>query len=301
MALSGLHLLITLRCTYECEHCFVWGSPQNSATMTLEKVRQVICQARELEGCRWIYFEGGEPFLYYSLLTTGVREAAEAGFKVGIVSNGYWATSLDDARENLRPFAGLLDDLSVSSDLFHGSQRVSPESAYIRQAAEELRIPFDVISVCSDAAASGGPDCESGVESSSVRFRGRAAEKLVTLESGKEARLFTDCPYEKLEDPGRIHVDPSGNLHICQGIVIGNLFEKPLPQILEEFDSATHPIVGPLLEGGPFQLAERYELPVGGGFNDACHLCYNTRKNLLTRFEKELAPREMYGLGELQN
>ena len=33
--LRELHLLLTYQCTFECDHCFVWGSPFQTATMTL--------------------------------------------------------------------------------------------------------------------------------------------------------------------------------------------------------------------------------------------------------------------------
>ena len=63
MELSGLHLLLRYRCTLECEHFFVWGSPWQSGTMTLLDVRHILQQAEDLSMVKWIYFEGGEPFL----------------------------------------------------------------------------------------------------------------------------------------------------------------------------------------------------------------------------------------------
>ena len=38
MKLSGLHLLLTYQCTFECDHCFVWGSPWQTGTLTLEQI-----------------------------------------------------------------------------------------------------------------------------------------------------------------------------------------------------------------------------------------------------------------------
>ena len=84
MKLTGLHILLTYQCTYECEHCFVWGSPRQSGTLTLEQVEDILKQAKDA-GVESIYFEGGEPFLYYAILSKGVRLAAEMGFSVGIV------------------------------------------------------------------------------------------------------------------------------------------------------------------------------------------------------------------------
>jgi len=119
MKLSGLHLLLTYQCNLECDHCFVWGSPWQNATMTLHIVREILNQGKDLGTVKWIYFEGGEPFLYYAVLVKGIQEAAQMDFRVGIVSNGYWATDENDAVECLKPLAGLVQDLSVSSHLYH--------------------------------------------------------------------------------------------------------------------------------------------------------------------------------------
>jgi len=43
--LDAVHLLVTYRCTYACDHCFVWGSPEQDATMTLAQLRSVVDQA----------------------------------------------------------------------------------------------------------------------------------------------------------------------------------------------------------------------------------------------------------------
>jgi pyruvate-formate lyase-activating enzyme len=41
-----------------------------------------------------VTLDGGEPFLYYAALRCGVEMASDAGFRVGVVSNAYWATVL---------------------------------------------------------------------------------------------------------------------------------------------------------------------------------------------------------------
>ena len=118
--LSGLHLLLTYQCTFECDHCFVWSGPFQTGTMTLDTVDHVLAEAGRLGTIEWIYFEGGEAFLYYAILQSGVLRAKAQGFKVGIVTNAYWAHSEDDALEWLRPMAGSIDDPSISSDSYHG-------------------------------------------------------------------------------------------------------------------------------------------------------------------------------------
>ncbi len=298
MKLSGLHLLLTYQCTFECDHCFVWGSPWQTGTMTLENIRHIVREAQDIGTITSMYFEGGEPFMYYATLLAGARLAREAGFEVGIVSNSYWATSVDDAVEWLRPFAGLINDLSVSSDEYHYDVRLSQQARNACAAAERLGIPIGTISIAPPAS----PDASTGVgqlpdSESGVMYRGRAADKLSGKVRHHPWSRFTTCPHEDLRDPGRLHVDPLGNLHICQGIVIGNLFQTPLKEICERYDPDTHPITGPLLRGGPRSLVKDYDVPHREAYADACHLCYESRRLLRDRYPAILAPDQVYGLG----
>lgn len=296
MKLSGLHLLLTYQCNLECDHCFVWGSPWQSGTMTLHNVRRILQQAADLDTVEWIYFEGGEPFLYYAVLLSSVRAAASMGFQVGIVSNGYWATDEEDALACLRPFAGLIQDLSISSDSYHGGEKFSPQAKNATVAAKQLRIPLEVISIAQPAATDAVPASEQlPAGESAVLYRGRATEKLITQAAPRPWEQFTECIYEDLRKPGRFHVDPLGHLHICQGISLGNLYEKPLREICENYDPGSHPITGPLLKGGPVELLRCYGLPHKERYADACHLCYEARQLLRNRFPKILAPDQMYG------
>ncbi len=299
MKLNGLHLLLTYQCTLECEHCFVWGSPWQSGTLTLAQLDEILRQAKEVGTVDSIYFEGGEPFLYYAILAHSVQEAVRLGFKVGIVSNAYWATTVEDAVEWLKPFAGLLADLSVSSDLYHWSDSSRARARNASAAAEKLGIPLGTLSIAQpesvEAASTTGqlPPGECG-----VMYRGRAAEKLTARAARQPWDSFDECPHEDLREPGRVHVDAFGNLHLCQGLVIGNLFRTPLREICETYDPDRHPIAGALLAGGPAELVRRYGLPMAAGYADACHLCYTARLALRARFPEILSPDQMYGVCE---
>ncbi|MBM3179106.1 MAG: radical SAM protein [Chloroflexi bacterium] len=295
MKLSGLHILLTYQCTYECDHCFVWGSPWQKGTLTFEQIEQILEQAKEA-GITSIYFEGGEPFLYYAILVKAVRKAADMGFSVGIVSNAYWANSVADAEEWLRPFAGRLADFTVSSDLFHCNETLGEHPQNALTAAKWLNIPTGMISIAqpdADAKQTHGQIEDEGA----VMFRGRAAKMLVEkAASQRRWERFDSCPHEDLREPGRVHLDPLGNIHICQGITIGNVFETPLKEICEKYNADAHPICGPLLEGGPTALVTEYNLPHASSYADACHLCYEARITLRERFPQYLNPDQMYGV-----
>jgi MoaA/NifB/PqqE/SkfB family radical SAM enzyme len=274
----------------------VWGGPGQKGVLAIKQVEQILLQARQA-GVTSIYFEGGEPFLYYAVLVMGVRKAAELGFLVGIVSNAYWAVSIADALESLQPFAGRLADLTVSSDLYHCEKILGEHPQNALAAAKWMNIPTGMISIGqpgADATQAHGQI----TDQSAVMFRGRAAIVLAPLTpptSRHPWEDFTECSHEDLRDPGRIHVDPLGNLHICQGVVIGNLFEKPLKEICASYDPDTHPICGLLLEGGPAALVSEYNLPHEPTYADVCHLCYQARLALRDRFPQYLSPDQMYG------
>lgn len=294
--LSGLHLLLTYECNFECDHCFTWGAPSQTGTMTAESVEHVLAEAEATGTIKWIYFEGGEAFLYYHVLCSGVRKARERGFNVGIVTNAYWATTDTDARRWLKPLAGLIDDLSISSDVYHGGDEGSKCPDIARGAAKKLGIPVNFISVAQpEATEVTGAAGTLPAGESAVLYRGRAAELLASGVNPEPWQTFIECPWEDLRNPERVHVDPFGNLHICQGISIGNLFESPLAEILANYDPDTHPIVGPLLAGGPAEIVRQYELAHEDGYADHCHLCYKMRCELRERFPDVLTPDQMYG------
>jgi MoaA/NifB/PqqE/SkfB family radical SAM enzyme len=297
MNLNGLHLLLTYQCTSECDHCFVWGSPWQRGVMDMEHLHEILLQAREIDVLDWVYFEGGEPFMYYSILLRGVQMATAMGFHVGIVSNAYWAISPADAIACLKPFAALIEDLTISSDKYHNSDINFHLIENATAAANELEIPLKIINVAQPEqtkallAVGQIPDGESA-----VMYRGRAAIQLASRATPMPWKTFTICPHEDLRDPGRAHVDPFGNLHICQGISLGNVFKRSLKQICESYFAEEHPICGPLLRGGPVELGKGYNLPHEKTYADACHMCYETRLALRERFPEILMPDQMYGV-----
>lgn len=293
--LTGLHILLTYSCNYECDHCFVWGSPWQTGTFTLNQLEELFRQASEVASIQEIYFEGGEAFLFHPILVEAVGRAKKRGWRTGIVTNGYWATGVEDAWTWLQPLktAGL-DRLDLSCDLFHGDEEgLAPtESHPALVAARELFLETGTIAIDPPTGYRDPQEAEAGlpVTGGGVMYRGRAAETLVKKLPRQPWSSFTTCPYEDLISPGRIHVDPFGNLHLCQGLVMGNMFESPLKEILAQYDPDNVPIIASLVKGGPAQLVQDYSLEHESGYVDACHLCYRARQSLRSRFPAELRP-----------
>ena len=77
---------------------------------------------------------------------------------------------------------------------------------------------------------------------------------------------------------------------------MGNMWETPLSALVRDYHADSHPVCGPLLNGGPAALAVQYDVQHEEEYVDECHFCYLLRLALMDRFPQYLAPRQVYGL-----
>jgi len=298
--LTGMHFLLTYMCNLKCDHCFVYSGPDANGTFTLDQIREALDEAAKIGSIEWIYFEGGEAFLFYPLMMEGVRIARTRGFKVGIVTNAYFATSEKDGELWLGPLCDLgIADLSISDDSFHsGEEKDSPAK---RALAAAKRLGLTAGPICIEKPTiRAGKNKKQGwgapVTGGGAMLRGRAVEKLAGDLPKRPFKTFTECPYEDLRRPKRVHLDSYGNVQLCQGLSMGDMWQTPLSELVRAYDADSHPICGPLASGGPVLLAKRYGIRPDDRYVDACHFCYLVRRALVNRFPRYLAPRQAYGM-----
>ncbi len=299
--ITGIHFLLTYTCNSECDHCFLYCGPQSSGTFTIGQISQVLDEAAKIGTVEGVFFEGGEPFLFFPLLIESVRRARVIGFKVGVVTNAYGANSEEDAELWLRP---LLEEgvsfLNISNDAFHyGEKQENPATV---AASVAMRLGIDTSPICieqpkvlppaTDAQGKGLPVVGGG-----AMFRGRAVEKLSKDLPRRPWNELCECPHEDLLAPSRVHVDPYGNVQICQGLSMGNMWTTPLSELVANYRAESHPICGPLIRGGPAQLAQELGVRHESGYVDECHFCYLARRSIIDDYPDYLAPKQVYGLG----
>jgi len=293
--LDGIHFLVTYRCTYACDHCFVWGSPDAEGTMTLAQITSAIDQAAEC-GIESVYFEGGEPTLVYPVVLAAAAHARRRGLEWGMVSNCFWATSVEDAKVWLAPFVDLgISDLSLSSYAYFVEDADEDCLRNAVLAARELGLPMGVLEVGA-AACLDIPGLCLGEDVGEIMCKGRAAVELAPGRADRPPETLVTCPFEDFAEPGRAHLGCGGELQICQGISAGNVFADGLAAVLEGYDPARRPVIAEIQAGGPWALAQAYgHAPERELYADECHLCYEVRSALRVRFPDVLAPAQCYG------
>lgn len=298
--LTGIHLLLTYMCNFTCDHCFWYSGPDAKGTFTLRELRETISEIARIGTVEWVYFEGGEPFLFFPLMMEGLTMARGIGLKTGIISNAYWGTSREDAALWLKPLRDLeISDLSISDDVFHHDGKAENPATLAAGAARDLGLPVGTLCIEKpwiDTSVKNDLNSEKPAIGGGVLFRGRAVEKLTAPLPKREWKTLTRCPYEDLNDPDRIHIDPYGNVHLCQGLSMGNMRQAPLSNLVQRYSALSHPICGPLVRGGPALLAKEYGVDHEGKYVDECHFCYSVRLALIPRFPQYLTPMQVYGL-----
>ncbi len=309
--LATLVLSVTYQCPIRCRYCGVNAGPHRTERMSLAFIRQMVDEARALGTVQVVVFTGGEPFLLGEDLFAAVEYTAGLGLLTRIVTNAYWATSLERACEVLDGLKRLgLTELNFSCDDFHQEFIPLERIRWANEAARRIGIPALI--------AARGLKCSTITPTYLEDFLGRKLARFrrgqknqdndvvswgITVPVGWDSEHLTedDLLWAGAGDCWKVPCDsvlkniviaPDGELVVCCGIgsdevpetVVGNVRETPLIELISQANNDL--IINWLALEGPFGIMQRVQrwapaVRFHERYVNTCHLCHD----LFTRDE----------------
>ncbi len=93
---KSLSIQPTFQCNAACTDCGTFSSPHEKASISLESIIAAIDEAKEL-GFFNVVFTGGEATLRWDDLIAGIAHATSLDFPTRVVTNGFWAWTVEKA------------------------------------------------------------------------------------------------------------------------------------------------------------------------------------------------------------
>lgn len=303
MNLRRLEFTLTTKCSSQCIHCQADASPLKNDVMNVKVAHNYLAEAFSVANPESFMVFGGEPMLYPDRAIAIFKKANELKFpEIEMLTNGVWGKSKEKAEKlAVKLKKAGLNTVGISVDAFH-LQWIPLE--YSRNAASAL-LKAGVKNVTWNVAVVDSINAENeygmktkqmleelepiGIAAHYVKIMlvGRAVQNLrhyfhpTSLEGSCESEPVIG---NVLTNPESICIEPSGEVDICWHLAIGNAKEKPLSQIISEYDWQKFPVIKTLVEEGPIELLKHY-IPYNnqflkGNFINKCHLCIEIRKAL---------------------
>ncbi|KPV65525.1 MAG: molybdenum cofactor biosynthesis protein A [Candidatus Bathyarchaeota archaeon BA1] len=303
MNLKRLELTLTTKCNSQCIHCQADASPLRNDVMEVKDAYDYLTEATAVSNIESFMIFGGEPMLYSKRAIALIKKAHQLQIpKIEMITNGVWGKNKAIAEKLAKKLkvAGL-NSASISVDVFH-LQYIPLE--YPRNAALALLeagiedVSWNV-AVIESINATNEFDKKTkqiletlqpiGLDYGEVKIVpvGRATQNLRRY--FQPTPLYGSCEGDPvientLTNPGVVCIEPSGSVHICWDLIIGNAKNKPLSQIITEYDWRRNQIIRTLVEEGPTGLprllrarSHRFE---EDQYVNKCHLCMEIRKTL---------------------
>lgn len=118
--MKNITINITSKCNAQCKHCCFSCSPNNKEELNDKEIWEIINYAISNNEINEIAITGGEPFLREDLVYKIIKRVSDNNKVVTCISNGFWATTYENARNKLKKLSNLgLTRLTISYDEFH--------------------------------------------------------------------------------------------------------------------------------------------------------------------------------------
>lgn len=315
--------MMTFKCSTTCPHCIVKAGPHRKEEVSIENGSRWITEAASYANghIRGLALTGGEPFYRLDLLRELSSLGNNLGMVVSVVSNGFWATSIQVALDILSSVPAI-KMISFSTDVYHQKTISFENISNGIEAAKEQGIPYSV-AVCTDQV------CNPAFESTLSRLKALTEEDniriSITFPVGRAEKMLSSFQYETVATPPRARctmgsspvIFPDGKVAACIGpiltlknenpLILGNLFDDSLETILNR--AQTNLVLHAIRTWGPWKLAEMIEKKGGADLlpdryigDCVCDTCYRLMSNdrivaLLEEISGEMVFKEQVAYG----
>ncbi|MDP8228860.1 MAG: radical SAM protein [Candidatus Electryoneaceae bacterium] len=237
---------MTRQCPFECRHCYFCGGP-NGETMTTLQAKSVVDHLPD--NVETIGISGGEPFTNTKLLKSILGFIKDRNFpdltRTTVQTVGFWARDRERVKRTLDELIklGANSFYIYGNDDWHREQGLKPEcqellidvlieefGAYKPGKMEEIESIFTKDGITYSHKKTGR-----------ILPIGRASWATTEDEWMEKSKRPPVCPgrdFLDLHPDGYIYmINFNGEVHFCNwksGPYLGNIFDLPLAQILEE-------------------------------------------------------------------
>jgi organic radical activating enzyme len=314
-------IIFTYRCSIRCRHC-LFGSAPDRADVVMTAPQCVEGLRLLHETGRVIHISGGEPMLYWSVLSEAVRLANEEDAAPHFVeTNCSFAADDGTVRERLSFLAAHgVKGLLASADAFHQEFVPADHFLRVRRIAKEVfgEKNYWGPEISESEVRDFGPvtgDDERLREYVRIRppmMVGTAQKKLARFldryapdNSELPARIWrgpargSRCVGQfRAETLWELHIDPYGNIQTNCGMILGKLPESRPAALLAAGPENANRFVRVVCRHGALGLAElarrEYAFVLPGAVTQTCELCYLTRSFLREFHPDVFGPPEIY-------
>ena len=320
MKLTGITFITTYNCNAQCAHCF-FDTQTAPHYISPDVVARVYEDVSITKSMFWNHLSGGEvmlqPSKFYAIISE-IRKYFTGD--LGMSTNAFWAKTLHQAKSVVNDLTQLgISGIAVSSDAFHDAY---VPLSYVAHAVSALRD-----SGLKKHSYIMGARCNSDVFQESL-YNSKTDQNASYLQSISNMPLAPTAirsigkgtlvnvpkkdtipckPCSDLSEclgtrgpfnPAMVWVDAFGNVMVCYGIIIGNVFEKKFVDIISEYTIDSNPVLKIIAEEGPHGLfydAKQCNSELQqNSFYDTCDVCYACRKALRKKHHMYLGPHECY-------
>lgn len=313
--MNRLNFIVTDKCNIKCDFCAVGSGPNLEGNLSFNEMCSIYDQLHKLSKIDSVVFTGGEPFIYLDEIYNTLDFIYKKNQRpvVRIITNAYWATSFNLAKEILSKLKKVgLTELNYSVDDFHQQFIPVERIKNAVEAALDLNIPVHLAHKTYPGSISNkstyeellnreildlGMSTNNNFSSDLLTFSsgntvpiGRGSDKINKSEWVPKEFSKNHCkgPCSSVFDS--INISPKGFLVPCCGLIdreiplfySGNILENNLEDIMKK--SNKNILYNWLALEGPYAIKEfvnkiNPEIYFEGKYVQKCQICQELFSN----------------------